>query len=134
MRWCAVFLGISWIAFNVQANEALGRLFFTPEQRHTFDQMRIDFHRSGQAPVSNPPSLPLPKTLPKMDKVQVNGIVISSHGRYAAWVNEELIYEGHPTANGLRATRHPISGVSIVLPNGKELTARVKPDEVQPTP
>ena len=92
MKWCAVFLGISWIAFNVQANEALGRLFFTPKQRYTFDQMRIDFHRSGQAPVSNPPPSPLPKALPKMDKVQVNGIVISSHGRYAAWVNEGDCY------------------------------------------
>ena len=128
-RWL-VFLGISWIAFDAQANEALGRLFFTPEQRDTFDQARIDFHRPGRVPVSGPLPSPRPKISPVMDKIQVNGIVISSRGQYAAWINEELIYEGSPATNGLRITRHPISGVSIILPNGTELTARMKPGQV----
>ena len=130
MKWWGFFLGISWIVFDAQANEALGRLFFTPEQRHTLDQVRIDSHRQGPALVSGPPPSPPPKTSPVMDKIQVNGIVISSRGQYAAWINEELIYEGRSATNGLRTARHPISGVSIILPNGIELIAPVKPGQV----
>ena len=64
MKWWGFFLGISWIVFDAQANEALGRLFFTPEQRHTLDQVRIDSHRQGPALVSGPPPSPPPPPRP----------------------------------------------------------------------
>ncbi len=58
----------------VQADDDLGRLFTTPEQR-----ARIEARRQGRAPVETPVAV--------VDRLRVDGIMISSDGRRRVWIN-----------------------------------------------
>ncbi|WP_297529033.1 hypothetical protein [Thiohalobacter sp.] len=58
----------------VQAGDDLGRLFTTPEQRG-----RIEARRQGRVPVETPVAV--------VDRLRVDGIMMSSDGRRRVWIN-----------------------------------------------
>lgn len=70
----ALFCGLTLMSIlsAAQAEEALGRLFFTPERRQALDQQR---EMNISEPTNEDPALTL------------NGIVTRSSGKRTAWIN-----------------------------------------------
>jgi len=62
------------VLMPVHAGDDLGRLFTTPEQRG-----RIEARRQGRAPVETPVAV--------VDRLRVDGIMLSSDGRRRVWIN-----------------------------------------------
>lgn len=92
----------------LQAEESLGRLFFTPERRAALDRARqLNIQEQQQ--------------VTQTDVVTVNGIVIRSSGKRTTWVN------------GVPITEKTLPGSIRVQPTGRPTAVRVTPDEQPPT-
>jgi hypothetical protein len=91
--------------------EALGRLFFTPEQRQILDRQRL--HGDGEASASG---------------VRLDGVVCKPSGRRVVWVNGRSRDEtADDAALGLRVgeSLDPATGEKIdVVPHGSVTPAR----------
>ena len=74
---------------------SLGRLFFSPEERATIDELR---RRPAAVAVPEPKALP-----PAPEYVTLNGIVRRSDGSSSVWLNDRML-EGRRTADGLEVT------------------------------
>ena len=74
---------------------SLGRLFFSPEERATIDEMR---RRPAAVAAPQPKALP-----PAPEYVTLNGIVRRSDGSSSVWLNDRML-EGRRTADGLEVT------------------------------
>ena len=100
---------------------SLGRLFFSPEERTTIDEMR------GRPTAA---AAPAPKALPPAPEyVMLNGIVRRSDGSTSVWLNDRML-EGRRTAEGLEVTdsrRAPGPGnVTVKVPQaGRSVDLRV---------
>ena len=91
--------------------EALGRLFFTPEQRATLDARR----KAGVPDQSMP--------LPASPTTRLDGFVKRSGGKSTVWVNGEPIPEAAPDAPRIGETR-------VAVPVGESRTSvGLKPGE-----
>lgn len=73
----AILLLLAALAPTAQAAEALGRIFYTPEQRAQLDSLR-----KQRAIVSQARDEPAPET------VTYNGIVRRSDGKTVVWMNK----------------------------------------------
>ena len=104
---------------------ALGRLFFSPDERAAIDESRL-----RPAVVAAPEAKPLP---PAPEYVTLNGVVRRSDGSTSVWLNNRLV-EGRRTAEGLEVSnsrrapgpanvtvRVPQAGRSIDLRVGQRL-------------
>lgn len=90
----------------LQAEESLGRLFFTPERRAALDrarQLNIQEQQVAQG-----------------DVVTVNGLVTRSSGKRTAWVNGVPINEND--TGGLRAVPAPRRNAVRIAPNDRPAT------------
>ena len=74
----AILLLLAALAPTAQAAEALGRIFYTPEQRAQLDSLR-----KQRAIVSQARDEPAPET------VTYNGIVRRSDGKTVVWMNQQ---------------------------------------------
>src|SRR4051812_6559397 len=87
------------------ATEPLGRLFFTPAQRHIFDSGK-------QLPSSRKAAPPGPQT------AKLNGVVTRSDGENTVWINGHTIGQKDPP---IKATASPTDPAvaRVQLPDGK---------------
>lgn len=91
----------------LQAEESLGRLFFTPERRAALDRARqLNIQEQQQ--------------VAQGDVVTVNGLVTRSSGKRTTWVNGVPITESH--SGGLRAVPAPNRNAVRVMPNDRPPT------------
>ena len=107
---------------QVPAAPTLGRMFFTPEERATIDELR----RRPAVVAAAVERKPLP---PAPDYVTLNGVVRRSDGSTAVWLNNRMI-DGRRTADGLEVTdskRSPGGGnVTVKVPQaGRSVDLRV---------
>jgi hypothetical protein len=90
---------------------SLGRLFYTPEQRASLDEMRRRPQRAVQEEQAAMPPAP--------EYVTLNGVVRRSDGTTTVWLNDKQV-RGRQSEEGLRiaSTKRPgtPSGVTVVIP------------------
>ena len=111
-----LFMGLAGWLLAVQAvtaEEALGRLFFTPEHRQQLDQQRE----------RNTLDKPQIMTVPTLT---VDGIVARSSGKRTAWINGNPQHENE-TGNGLTVTQRRGDPGRVMVQSGASpnVTARV---------
>ncbi|MCH9672906.1 MAG: hypothetical protein K0U93_15825 [Gammaproteobacteria bacterium] len=129
-----VLIALLSIAPAVGAQETLGRLFTTPEQRENLNALRANFV-PGETDVSPETVEATPQTeapeviTPTVTQVRLGGYVHRSSGNHASWVNGSQVYSGQVTPEGLRVNPSRRSGVSIVLPSGANVR-RLKPGQM----
>ena len=80
------------------ADDALGRLFLTPEQRAALEKLRYQKPVEVKIPeiISEEPPLPQAQETesPVVGNIQVNGLVYRKNGKSTAWINRVSSYEG----------------------------------------
>jgi hypothetical protein len=98
---------------------ALGRLFFSPQERATIDEMR-----RRPVAVAAPAGKPLP---PAPEYVMLNGVVRRSDGSTSIWLNDRML-QGRRTADGLEVTesKRTPGNVTVKVPQaGRSVDLRV---------
>jgi len=127
----AAAVAFAGVAPDAEA-QRLGRLFTTPEQRSTLDELRY------QTQLERPEAEPEPKAVARVEEEQpqepgvsrltVNGIVRRSRGPGTVWVNGALVERGGLTAEGLTVEDAGGANVHIRLPSGAR-TIALKPGQ-----
>ena len=97
------------------AEQALGRLFFTPERRQTLDRQR-ELNIQEKQPVIEDPTL------------TINGLVTRSSGRRTAWINGAPRNENETQGNVTVTPRHREPG-RITVDMGDSPTANSRVGE-----
>lgn len=103
--------------------QPLGRLFFTPEERATIDDLR-------RRPPAVAAAVPAQKALPPAPEyVTLNGVVRRSDGSTSVWLNNRML-EGKRTSEGLEVSdskRSPgAANVTVKVPQaGRSVDLRV---------
>lgn len=114
--------------------QSLGRLFTTPQQRQSLDEIRYDARTARPEPVPDPePVAATPSPQPQepiVSKLVINGVVKRSGGRSTVWVNGEQVRPGGVSRDGIAVnpSRRRARGVQIRLPSGTE-TIELKPGQ-----
>ena len=109
--------------------ESLGRLFTTPEERASLDEIRRDPDFGRVEVIEVAPTVDQPDG-PVVPHVTINGVVFRSSGINASWING-LSVSSDSTREGIRVqTRQLESGgtVKLSLPGGLE-TIQIKPGQ-----
>ena len=101
------------------AEDGLGRLFLTPEQRHELDILRD--------PNAVRPATGLANPLPEGSPMVLNGVVRRSHGADVVWVNGTRASAGPGQPVQLR--RGPDKNNRVTLEDAEGATARLKPGQ-----
>ncbi|MFL6579684.1 MAG: hypothetical protein ACJ8G2_02990 [Burkholderiales bacterium] len=101
---CLLPAALSWN--TARAAEPLGRLFFTPAQRHIFDSGK-------QLPSTTPKAAP-----PGPQTAKLNGVVTRSDGENTVWINGHTIDRKNPP---IKATASPTDPAvaRVELPDAK---------------
>lgn len=94
-----IALSVTMCCCNVHAaDDSLGRLFFTPEQRAALEKLRYQKPVEVKIPeiISEepPPTQPQEAENPAVGNIQVNGLVYRKNGKSTAWINRVSSYEG----------------------------------------
>ena len=79
------------------AEDTLGRLFFTPEQRAALEELRYQKPVEIKIPeiITDEPAPPPEETqAPAIGNIEVNGLVYRKNGKSTAWINRVSSYEG----------------------------------------
>ncbi|MDZ7751806.1 MAG: hypothetical protein U5S82_09110 [Gammaproteobacteria bacterium] len=129
----ALVLGVLWVAVLVPGmahGEALGRLFFTPEQRAALDEERFA-PPPEQAPEPEvAEEQPPPEPPPPLRSLRMEGLVVRSHGPNTAWVDGRPVLRKGTTDEGV--TVDPTStrdgGVAVRV-RGSDTTVDLKPGQ-----
>ena len=113
---------------------ALGRLFFTPDERARLDALRRRPAAAPQAPVAAAAPAPQPQPLPPAPEyVTLNGVVRRSDGSTTVWLNNKPVRgqqteqgivvspSERPGAPGNVTVRVPQTGRSVDLKVGQQL-------------
>ncbi len=116
--------------------QRLGRLFTSPEQRATLDELRYQaqFTRPAPEPEAQPAvaaAQPEPQAEgPMISRLTVNGVVRQSGGRGSVWVNGDEVRRGSVTREGIQVDPAGIGGrnVRVRLPSGVE-SVELKPGQ-----
>ena len=93
------------------AEDGLGRLFSTPQQRAQLDALR----RRGEAPAprgAESDEGPAQTTL----RLTVNGVVERERGPGVVWINGERVSRGERTRQGIRGQGEEGGRVRLILP------------------
>jgi hypothetical protein len=105
------------LAPALAAAQEIGRLFFTPQQRHALDERRRA--RVPDRPTAAVVASPV---------TRVDGYVQRSGGPPTVWINGDPLSESAPEAPRIDTTRTPSGSVSITV--GESGTrARLRPGE-----
>ena len=106
MKRLFLLLILSLVLAPAARAQALGRLFFTPEQRAA-----LDARRKARAPDTPAAAAISPTT-------RLNGYVKRSDGPSTVWVNGEGLLETSPDAPRIGATRRDDGRVSVPVGEG----------------
>jgi hypothetical protein len=116
MKHCITLLLIGVLALPAWAqapaaskDTTLGRLFMTPEKRHTLDRQRkLDIRDTDGAEV---------------ETLELNGVVQRSNGRSSIWINQRMQYGQEP--QGARIRRGQPGTTDIEMDNGTSTPLQV---------
>lgn len=105
----------------VPAAPALGRLFYTPQQRAALDAERRALLAQGSRPAAKPataarPAVAEPRPVERTYTLQ--GIVQRSDGETTVWINNEAVHERH-ASRGIAAGTIARDSVAVKLPGSE---------------
>ncbi|MDP2324964.1 MAG: hypothetical protein Q8N51_13175 [Gammaproteobacteria bacterium] len=106
------------------AGDSLGRLFLTPDQRRTLDELRGP---SAPDPGTDLGTNPLPAGTPANRTVLLNGVVRRSHGSDVVWVNGARA--GADNNQHVQLRRGPDQRNRVVLEDARGAMAKLKPGQ-----
>ncbi|TCV80074.1 hypothetical protein [Sulfurirhabdus autotrophica] len=113
MRFYFVILLIALTCNTVQADTAMGRLFFTPSQRDALDKARQQ--NLNMETANNTTE----------DSITLNGVVKRSDGRHTVWINNKAFEEGikvnRDSKSGNYNVQLPYSEQNVRLKVGQRL-------------
>jgi hypothetical protein len=128
--WIAGFLALSTLTVSApaaaQAQERLGRLFFTPAQRASLDIARSQRARAAVATErTEQEATPVPQT------ITYSGVVRRSDGKTTVWINNQAVHDresagaaaivGRVRPDGSVTLQVPQSGRSVSLKPGQSV-------------
>lgn len=116
--WLLVALLCSGVAAATQAQQRLGRLFSTPEERANLNELR----KNRELVLPDPaPVAQTTEPEPTIEQLSIDGLVIRSSGANSAWINGRQVSGGWTTREGVRVDTSAIERggrVRITLPSG----------------
>lgn len=125
----SALIGVCLLAPGVHG-ETLGRLFTSPEERASLDEIRRDPDFGKMEEVVTAPIVDETPDGPVVPHITINGVVFRSSGINASWINGLSVSSG-ATRDGIRIqTRRLEDGgsVKLSLPGGLE-TVQIKPGQ-----
>lgn len=113
-RWLGAAVLIAVYA-DVSAQDGLGRLFFTPEERRTLNEMRND---DVEPQAAAKPAQGETVAAPVVDVISFDGKVERSGGGSTIWVNGRPVLAGNRTIEGIgvHSSRGTSGETRFVLP------------------
>ena len=119
-------------AAGLHAQERLGRLFSSPEQRLELDRLRDDpdFGKAPEPAVAPVEPLPEPGQGAPVLAVRVDGVVLRGGAHRVSWINGVMTGAGTTAPGDVRFDANDASGgrVRIRLPDGRP-TVALKPGQ-----
>jgi hypothetical protein len=91
-----ILITISWYGVS-KADDSLGRLFLTPDQRTALEKLRYQKPVVVKIPeiIAKEPAISETETVnPEIGNIEVNGLVYRMNGKSTAWINRVSSYEG----------------------------------------
>jgi hypothetical protein len=136
----SIFRNLALICFGVTALLVMssaavadiGRLFFTPQERATFEKIRRE---QVAGPAVQLPEIPSEAPIeefstgpePLKPTITIDGFVQRSNGLTTLWVNRENSYDGNMSASQIDALTTHIHGAKVHLtPLGEHTRVRLK--------
>jgi hypothetical protein len=131
-----VVLAVAALAAGAVPADDIGRLFTTPAQRASLDELRDMARLQVETPQPQPapraePELPEP---PAIERLTVDGVVRPSSGPGVVWINGDLVQRSGVTREGLQVeleggqpgvrVRLPGSTGSVALKPGQQVEVR----------
>ncbi len=108
------------LAPNAFADDDLGRLFTTPQQRNTLEKLRHQKPVEEKAPeiIFMEPEPEVAEEKPVIGGITVNGLVYRKGNKSTAWVNSANTYEGNFANQYIQIDAHNIKpeDVEILIP------------------
>lgn len=129
----AAAVAFAGVAPDAEA-QRLGRLFTTPEQRSTLDELRYQTQLERPEAEPEPEAVAQPRDAepeaPGIGRVTINGLVRRSRGPGTVWVNGDQVERGGMSRDGLVIESDPASplGVRLRMPSGRASVA-LKPGQ-----
>ncbi len=122
--------GMVALAPTVAHGEALGRLFFTPEQRTALDEVRF---ASPQEQAPEPEVVarePAPEPARPVQSFRMEGLVVRSQGPNTAWVDGRPVLRRGKTSQGVTVDPGAVraGGVTVQVP-GTATSVDLKPGQ-----
>lgn len=122
--------GMVALAPTLAHGEALGRLFFTTEQRTALDEVRFAPPRE-QAPEPEVVARePAPEPAPPVQSFRMEGLVVRSQGPNTAWVDGRPMLRRGKTSQGVTVDPGAVKagGVTVQMP-GTAAAVDLKPGQ-----
>lgn len=115
---------------GVACGEALGRLFFTPEQRAALDEARFAPPREQAPEPEVAAEEPAPEPAPPVGAFRMEGLVVRSQGPNTAWVGGRPVWRKGRTVEGVTVDPGAVreGGVAVRVP-GADAVVDLKPGQ-----
>ncbi len=126
----AVAAGLMAMVPVLAHGEALGRLFFTPEQRAALDEERFASPREQAPEPEVVAEEPAPEPAPPVQSFRMEGLVVRSRGPNTAWVDGRPVLRRGQTSQGVTVDPGAVTegGVAVRVP-GSEASVDLKPGQ-----
>jgi hypothetical protein len=98
-------------AMPVAAQEAIGRLFFTPSQRAS-----LDVARSQRARATLATERTEEQAAPAAQTITYGGMVRRSDGKSTVWINNRPVHDNEPAGSAVVGRVRPDGSVSLQVP------------------
>jgi hypothetical protein len=113
----AVIISLCWTGVTT-AEDTFGRLFFSPDQRSTLEELRHAKPVVVEIPeiIFSEPVIEEKK--PDIGNIEINGLVYRKNGKSTAWINKTNSYEGNLANEYIQIDAENIKpeDVEIVMP------------------
>jgi hypothetical protein len=101
------------------AQDAVGRLFFTPSQRASLDVARTQRARTGLAGETEEQAAPAAQTL------RYGGMVRRSDGKSTVWINNRAVNDNETAGSAVVGRVRPDGGITLQIPQtGRNVTLK----------
>jgi hypothetical protein len=106
-------------AMPAAAQDAVGRLFFTPSQRASLDVARTQRARTGLAGETEEQAAPAAQTL------RYGGMVRRSDGKSTVWINNRAVNDNETAGSAVVGRVRPDGGITLQIPQtGRNVTLK----------
>jgi len=108
-------LFLACVDFAARADTpALGRLFFSGEERRELDRLRNE-NKGYQASELGEKQRALPT-----ESLTINGVVVRGNGKSTFWINGQPVPENNSSYAGIRVIRKPDQPIKVGFPCGSD--------------